>query len=279
MDIELDGAETAPGRNPMQKKRFSKIWLWIALAMPALVLLGVLLAKPAYYLYRDVSFYWEERSETEKLVKAYAEKMGISYGRYPQSMIDLLERNPETLDFVLQYPFREDVDYEITSIDRQTVPLMLQWDSRWGYKVYGSDCMGITGCGPTCLAMAGYYLTGSEQFDPAAVADFAWENGYYAEGYGSSWTLISEGARQLGLTATELPLVKKKIVDALASGCPVILAMGKGDFTTTGHYILLAGVEDGAFRVNDPNSVENSEKLWTYEQLEGQIRNIWKIEG
>ena len=32
-----------------------------------------------------------------------------------------------------------------------------------------------------------------------------------------------------------------------------------------------------AFTVNDPNSRTNSKKTWTYEQLEGQIRNIWAI--
>ena len=137
--------------------------------------------------------------------------------------------------------------------------------------------IGITGCGPTCLAMVGLYLTGDDSMRPDRIAGFAQRNGYYASGYGSSWTLISEGAAQLGLTATELPLVKKKMVDALEAGHPVILAMGPGDFTTSGHYIVLTQVEEDGFRVNDPNSFANSQKLWTYEELEGQIRNIWAI--
>ena len=41
--------------------------------------------------------------------------------------------------------------------------------------------------------------------------------------------------------------------------------------------MVLVGVEDGKFRVNDPNSVINSQKLWSYEELEGQIRNLWVI--
>ena len=109
------------------------------------------------------------------------------------------------------------------------------------------------------------------------LAAFAEENGYYASGYGSSWTLISQGSARLGLKAQELPLVKKKMTDALEAGHPVILAMGAGDFPTTGHYIVLTGLQDGLFRVNDPNSVANSQKLWSYEQIEGQIRNIWEI--
>ena len=67
------------------------------------------------------------------------------------------------------------------------------------------------------------------------------------------------------------------MVTALEEGKPIILAMGKGDFTESGHYIVLTGVEDEGFRVNDPNSPQNSAKLWTYEQLEKQIRNIWAI--
>ena len=68
-----------------------------------------------------------------------------------------------------------------------------------------------------------------------------------------------------------------RIVDNLEVNNPIILALGPGDFTTAGHYVVLVGVEDGKFRVNDPNSVINSQKLWSYEELEGQIRNIWVI--
>jgi len=247
------------------------------------ILLGLLLilvlgARPAWYAWQDLSFYWTERSEAELTVKAYAEEQNISIGRYPKSLIALLERNPETKDFVLNYPFREATEVKLPEVDlEEGVPLFLQWDPMWGYEKYGSDFLAITGCGPTCLAMAGWYLTGNENMTPHQIAHFAEKNGYYEAGYGSSWTLISEGAGELGLNATELPLVKKKMVDALEGGCPVILAMGPGDFTTTGHYILLTGVEDGAFRVNDPNSIANSQRLWTYEEIEGQIRNIWKI--
>lgn len=259
-------------------KTKKKAWISAAAAAIFLILLAVLLYKPAYKLYRDVSFYWEERTETEKKVKAYAEKMGISYGEYPESLIELYARNPETEEFVLGYPFREDLPVDLSAYaGSETVPLFLQWDPMWGYETYGSDCIAITGCGPACLAMVGYYLTGDENMSPDKIAAFAWKNGYYASGYGSSWTLISEGGPQLGLSVKELPLVKKKMTDALEAGSPIILALGEGDFTTTGHYIVLSGMENGLFRVNDPNSVIHSETLWSYEQLEGQIRNIWAI--
>ena len=229
-------------------------------------------------LYPELTFYWTERTETELKVKAYAEEKGIFYAEYPQSLIDLLERNPETEDFVLNYPFRQEQEIDLTEYDRTAgVPLMLQWDPRWGYLSYGSDVVGITGCGPMCLAMAGFYVTGDETFRPDRVVNFALENGYYVEGYGSSWTLISEGGGKLGLQVTELPLVKEKIFSLLESGSPIVCAMGKGDFTSTGHFIVLVGTENGLLRVNDPNSRVHSERLWSFEELESQFRNLWAI--
>ena len=257
----------------MKKKR-------VLFGIGALVLATLLIAtvgrKPLHYLFRELEYRWGEPTAAARSVHTYARENGIPYGEYPQDLIDLLEKNPETESFVLNYPNRTEA---VTSLaaDRETVPLFLQWDPNWGYETYGSSYLAVTGCGPTCLSMAGYYLTGDETMTPAAVAAFSEENGYYAPGYGSSWTLISEGAEKLGLTAKELPLVKGKLVDAVEAGHPVILALGPGDFTTTGHYIVLTSWKDGAFRVNDPNSRIRSEKLWTYEELESQIRNIWEI--
>ena len=229
-------------------------------------------------LIRELTFYWTEHTETELKVKAYAEENGLYYAEYPQSLIDLLERNTETEEFVLNYPFRQESEIDLREYDlSHGVPLMMQWDGRWGYMEYGSDVVGITGCGPVCLAMAGYYVTGDEAFSPDKMVEFAADNGYYSPGNGSSWTLISEGGVKLGLDVTEIPLVKKRIWDNLEAGNPIICAMGKGDFTTSGHYIVLAGLQDGLIRVNDPNSYANSERLWSYEEIEGQIRNLWVI--
>lgn len=259
----------------MRKKRRGRI---LALCILLVLLAGLLCRDELVRLYRDISFSWEGRTETERKVKAYADEHGISYGEYPESLIALLERNPETETFVLEYPIYQAEEYDLSEYeDCGSVPLFLQWDQRWGYEKYGSDVIGITGCGPTCLAMVGYYLTGDEAFTPEKMAQFAEKNGYYASGYGSSWTLISEGGVKLGLDVTEIPLVEKRMKDNLEVGNPIICAMGAGDFTTSGHYIVLTGLEDGMFVVNDPNSVEKSNKLWSYEQLEGQIRNLWVI--
>ncbi len=255
-----------------------KILLIAALVLVAALLLGLLFADNICKCWRNLSYYLGQPTRTEQQVMEYAKANGLSFGDYPPSLIALLERNPETESFVLEYPLWEGAGYDLSEFENSpSVPLFLQWDQRWGYEKYGSDVMGITGCGPTCLAMVGYYLTGDDWYTPANVAEFAWDEGYYASGYGSSWTLISQGGVALGLDVTELPLVKARMTRELEAGNPIILAMGPGAFTESGHYIVLTGLEDGKFRINDPNSRANSQRLWSYEEIEDQIRNIWVI--
>ena len=218
--------------------------------------------------------------EADRIITAFAQDNGLSLGDYPEELRALLERNPETEEFVLRYPLdrEEPVEADLSEYaGEEGVPLFLQWDTRWGYLKYGSSVAGLTACGPVSLSMAAYYLTGDDGFAPDKMIEFAKKGGYYSPGSGSSWTLISEGAVKLGFDVTEIPLVKKRILDNLKVGNPIICAMGEGDFTTSGHFIVLVGEEDGLIRVNDPNSIENSEKLWKFEDIESQFRNLWVI--
>ena len=52
--------------------------------------------------------------------------------------------------------------------------------------------------------------------------------------------------------------------------------MNPGDFTAEGHFIVLAGLADGnKIRINDPNSIERSNMLWDYDDIESQISGMW----
>lgn len=153
------------------------------------------------------------------------------------------------------------------------VPLLLQTDPLWKDHPYGSGTVGSDGCGPTCLSMVAVYY-GHEEMNPAWMADYAAKNGYWRS-EGTAWSLMTEGAKALGLSSAELPLSEKKIKSHLEDGEPIICSVGPGDFTNAGHFIVLTGLKDGKIRVNDPFSRINSGKLWTYEQLSGQIKNLW----
>lgn len=222
----------------------------------------------------------DTRTWAERTVAAFADYSGISYTSYPRSMIELLYNNPETRSFVLEYPFERGKEHEIDLSEytnSDTVPLFMQWDKRWGYITYGTDVAGITACGPVCLSMVAFHLTGDEAMSPDKMIQFAIDEGYCVPGNGSAWTLISQGAKKLGLNVQELPLVEARIRKQLEAGNPVICIMGPGVFTTTGHFIVLTGYEDGKFRVNDPNSRERSQKLWAFEDFRDQIRNLWAV--
>ena len=63
---------------------------------------------------------------------------------------------------------------------------------------------------------------------------------------------------------------------ALSGGKVLICSMWPGDFTTSGHFIVLTGLdEQGNIVLNDPNSIERSEKSWTMDVLLPQIRAVW----
>lgn len=172
--------------------------------------------------------------------------------------------------------FRDYNEFHISRDLNGEIPLFLQSDERWADRKYGSSDMEISGCGPTCLSMVWCGLTGETKWDPYAVAKMAEKEGYYIKGVGTSWELMTFGAQKMGLNAEELTFDENHIRDALKNGQPIICAMGPGDFTTEGHFIVLVDVtEDGRIVVNDPNSVENSERSWELNNLMGQIKNLW----
>lgn len=211
-------------------------------------------------------------------LQKFAQAHNFPVSEYPQEFIELLEKNPETEDFVCNYPLKKHTFSEDDMSDylnKEEVPLFMQWDERWGYYEYGSSVMGVTGCGPTCLSMVAVHLLQNPSLTPIYMADYAERNGYYAEGIGTAWTFMSEAPSRMGLRAKEVPLDESCVLQYLQQGKPIICAMGPGDFTESGHFIVFIGIEDGKIKVNDPNSRERSEKLWSFEDIKYQIKNMW----
>lgn len=220
------------------------------------------------------------KQKVKKLVEEESAVNGISQQKYPQELLELLEKNEETFDFVQGYPQREQYQNQPIDLSKDIqegeVPLLMQWDKRWGYDLYGDSMIGIAGCGPTCLSMAYLYFTGDTTQNPREIAKFAYENGYYTS-VGTSWSLWTEGVEKLGLHGEEIPLSESKMKSALEEGKLIICSMRPGDFTTTGHFILVYDYDENGFYVKDPNRKSNSEKQWDYKVLSGQIKNLWTI--
>lgn len=199
---------------------------------------------------------------------------------YPEELLASLVNNPEMIEFVINYnKDRKQTTTELTEEEKnEDFPLFLQWDQRWGYKKYGGDIIGLNGCGPTCLSMVIYALTRDDSITPDTVAAFSEKKGHYVKGTGTSWSLMSEGAKKYGLTPKEICLDQGVMERELDKGRPIICALRAGDFTTLGHFIMIYGYDENGFMINDPNCIARSRKQWTYEELSGQIKNMWSYE-
>lgn len=200
--------------------------------------------------------------------------------QYPKQLQELALKNEEALEFVYDYPTEHVKEHTIDLTEEasmDSVPLFVQWDKRWGYEKYSGNFFAASGCGPTTLSMVVVYLTHNRDASPIAVAKYSKEAGYSVDGSGSSWTLISEGCRHYGIKAKTVALDESRMKAELDAGHPIVINVGPGDFTDTGHFMVITGYDDEGFSINDPNSIEKSGKRWLFKNISSQIRAVWSM--
>ncbi|MCH5281119.1 MAG: C39 family peptidase [Lachnospiraceae bacterium] len=201
-----------------------------------------------------------------------------NHSLYPDDLLAALANNPEMADFVAGYLNRENHGAEgLTASEKeQEHPLFLQWDPRWGYKSYGTESnIGLAGCGPTCLSMVLFYLTGDETLTPDKIAKYSMDNGYYMQGTGTAWALMEDVPKRYNIKVSTLSKSADNMKAVLDNDSIIICSMGKGDFTAFGHFIVIYGYDENGFFVNDPNCIARSRRNWTYSEIEKQIKKIW----
>lgn len=210
--------------------------------------------------------------EDSEIAEIYAAR-----NSYPEEVLTALVNNLELKEFVKGYLTADGTVKGGLSVEEmaQDYPLLLQWDSRWGYSPYGKNNIGISGCGPTCMSMVIFALTRNASATPDTLAAYSMNNGYYSQGAGTTWLFMTEAAKKYGLCANELGLDEAVMKQYLDLGHPIICAMRPGDFTTVGHFIMIYGYDENGFLINDPNSRERSSKHWDFDTLHYQIKNLW----
>lgn len=270
---------------PAKYKRSRRVWLpsviaVVAIALLALALLGLLMRRNL----REAI--WQDRlpgmitEQTMRELESFAEERGFSASEYPEKLVALYQKNPDARQFVLEYPLKKDGDPAIDlsgEITPGEIPALYQWDPRWGYRRYNSELMGLTGCGPTALSMAVIGLTGNVDATPWALAQYAEEHRYNVPGSGTSWSFIPEAGAAFGLHVQELALGESSIAQELEAGRVAICVVGPGEFTDSGHFLVIAGLENGMYRIRDPNSPSNTAQYWTYERIATQILGLWTV--
>lgn len=155
------------------------------------------------------------------------------------------------------------------------MPHLYQTDPAWAELPYGGGTVRTNACGPTCMTMVYVYLTGRTDSDPGSMAAWADARNYAPTG-ATEWAFMTEGAAQLGIVGENFWPARSTITAQLQAGKPVIVTVGAGDFTTTGHYIVLKSIDErGMVEVFDPNSPMTSARRWGIQRLLQQITNAW----
>ncbi len=199
---------------------------------------------------------------------------------YADNIIIALANNPEMLDFTLNYlnPVQDIYGFYTEAELNSDFPLLLQWDYRWGYMQYGSEgTMGTSGCGPTCLAMAVFYLTKNPDVTPDVVAKYSLEHNYYVKDVGTAWSFLDHYPTLYDLNVSHVYLNENYLKAELDKGNVLICSVRPGDFTYGGHFIVIYGYDENGFKINDPKCAYRSTLTWTFDQIKDDIRRTWSI--
>lgn len=167
----------------------------------------------------------------------------------------------------------------------------LQNDPKWknhNYSAKGeSKTIGSAGCGVTAAAMVIATLK-DKNVTPVTTAEWSMAHGYKALNQGTYYTYFVPQFKQYGITCRQLNssnLYGKssssshtEALNALKNGNWVIAVMGKGHWTSAGHFILLYKYENGYVYINDPASTKADRIKNTWDLFAKQVKYMWVVD-
>ena len=169
-----------------------------------------------------------------------------------------------------------------------------QYDSRWKNIKYdksnGRSTIGSAGCGTTCSAMVLATLVDSN-ITPVETSAWSLANGYKYPSGGTYYSYFVNQFKVYNIPCKQLNTVNLRTQSransllyhneakkALEDGNLVIACMGEGNWTSSGHYILLYKYENGYVYINDPASTKASRLKNTFDLVCKQVKYWWTIE-
>lgn len=167
----------------------------------------------------------------------------------------------------------------------------LQTDPRWGSLDYSAKGEKTTilasGCGPTAMAMV-LATWADPAVTPATECAWALAHGFKAPHQGTYYGYFEEAGRRFGLKTYRLNYTNlygndrsayhAQAKDALDRGDLVIACMGKGTWTSSGHYVLVWKIEGNVIYINDPASTKAHRVRGDYAVFKRQVKYYWVIE-
>lgn len=166
-----------------------------------------------------------------------------------------------------------------------------QSDSKWGSLSYAVDGESSTiksaGCGPTVMADILASIV-SPFIDPVTCASWARMKGYKVLKSGTSYNYPVAQAAHYGVTVRRLNTsnvygksgnsVHEQVLAELKKGNWIIACMGKGLWTSSGHYIVVYGYKDGYVYINDPASSKADRACNTFDLFKSQVKYYWAVD-
>lgn len=167
----------------------------------------------------------------------------------------------------------------------------MQTDARWknvGYSAIGeSTTIGKSGCGPTCAAMLIETLTG-DTYTPVEACAWARKNGYKAKNQGTYYAYFVPQFKKFGIDCERLNTsnlygnktssVHTDAFKLLKQGYYLIVCMGKGTWTSSGHFVVVWW-EDGKVRINDPASKKDERLNGNLDTFKSEVKYYWAIDA
>ena len=167
----------------------------------------------------------------------------------------------------------------------------LQTDPRWGSLDYSAPgektTIGASGCGPTAMAMV-LATWADPNVTPKTECAWALRNGYKAPKQGTYYGYFVPAAARYGLKARQLSWTNiygnsksslhEEVREAVEAGHLVIACMGKGLWTSSGHYVLVWKIQGNTIYINDPASTRTVRTQGDYSLFRQQVKYYWIIE-
>lgn len=166
-----------------------------------------------------------------------------------------------------------------------------QGDRKWGglpYRAPGeTSTIKSAGCGPTAMADVLAALV-SPYIDPIICASWSRQHGYKVLRSGTSYNyLVAQGAAY-GVSVRRLNtanvynkpshLVHAQALAELQAGNWLIACMGKGLWTSSGHYIVVYGYTDGKVHICDPASSKAARLCNIWDLFKSQVKYYWAVD-
>lgn len=154
-----------------------------------------------------------------------------------------------------------------------------------------NNSIGYAGCGVTAMAIVASTYKNSRTYDPIYMSERAYQTGNCGSDNGTYSGFYCKQSRAMGFKCSQVgkkTSEKQFVLNHLAKGHLVIIHVGSGIFTKSGHYMVLSGIDPTTKKVyvTDPNNRSNKKNRntgsgwYSFNSIAKQVKNgffvIWK---